>query len=271
MFWEAAMRYILAYFALMLGLSGLSLLWAGNAYGFVLVLIAAVLIYVLVRMERARRRERRYGGYGEAIKGYEQRFTEAERALESKLPENALDNPALVELLSAYEHDADDAEAIRRLYAQLQQRFSEWREEFDRLHALNEAGAVGLPERFAERYDDLDRQLLQLLADVKRLERRAAEIGRVLEDPLDQIAEGALMLEQAEATCARAFGSKIPDELSAKLKLGRQKLVAARAAIAAGAERPLDAVRHAQEACALARAVQRRVLAGPPQLRPATD
>lgn len=38
----------------------------GNAYGFVLVLIAAVLIYVLVRTERMRRRERRYGGYGEA-------------------------------------------------------------------------------------------------------------------------------------------------------------------------------------------------------------
>jgi chromosome segregation ATPase len=265
------MRYILSYFALMLGLSGLSLLWAGNAYGFVLVLIAAALIYVLVRMERMRRRERRYGGYGEAIEGYEKRFTEAERALESELPQNELDNPALIELLSAYENDADDAEAIRRLYAQLQQRFSDWRDEFDRLHALNEAGAVGLPERFAERYDDLDRQLSQLLADVKRLERRAAEIEQVLEDPLDQIAEGALMLEQAEATCARAFGSKIPDELSAKLRLGRQKLAEARGAIAAGAERPLDAVRLAQEVCALARTIQRRVLGRPPPLRPATD
>jgi asparagine N-glycosylation enzyme membrane subunit Stt3 len=70
------MRYILAYFALMLGLSGLSLLWAGNAYGFVLVLISAALIYVLIRMERMRRRERRYGGYGEAIEGYELRFSD---------------------------------------------------------------------------------------------------------------------------------------------------------------------------------------------------
>ena len=59
MFWKVAMRYILAYFALMLGLSGLSLLWAGKAYGFVLVLISALLIYVLARMERTRRRERR--------------------------------------------------------------------------------------------------------------------------------------------------------------------------------------------------------------------
>jgi hypothetical protein len=264
------MRYILAYFALMLGLSGLSLLWAGNAYGFILLLIVAALIYVLVRMERMRRRERRYGGYGEAIEGYEQRFADAERTLESKLPENALDSPALVELLSAYEHDVDDTEAIRRVYAQLQQRFSTWRDEFDGLHALNETGAVGLPERFAERYDELDRQLSQLLADVSHLEARAAEIGRALEDPLDQIAEGALMLEQAEATCARAFGGKIPDELSAKLKLGREKLAGARAAIATGAERPLDAVRLAQEVCALARAVQRRVL-GSAQLKPATD
>ena len=85
------MRYILAYFALMLGLSGLPLLWAGNAYGFIVLLIAAALIYVLVRMERMRRRERRYGGYGEAIEGYEQRFADAERTLESKLLEKATD------------------------------------------------------------------------------------------------------------------------------------------------------------------------------------
>jgi hypothetical protein len=253
------MRYILAYFALMLGLSGLSLLWAGNAYGFVLLLISAALIYVLVRMERMRRRERRYGGYGEAIEGYELRFSDEQRALEAKLPQDELDNPAMLELLSAYEHDADETKAVRRLYEQLRQRFSDWCDEFARLHALNESGAVGLPEKFAERYVELDRQLSRLLADVKRLEARAVKISRELEDPLDHIAEGALMLEKAEASCARRFGSKIPEELSAMLKLARQRLAEARAAIAAGAERPLDAVRLAQEVCALARAVQLRV------------
>jgi hypothetical protein len=248
------MRYILAYFALMLGLSGLSLLWAGNAYGFVLLLISAALIYVLVRMERMRRRERRYGGYGEAIEGYELRFSDEQRALEAKLPQDELDNPAMLELLSAYEHDADETEAVRRLYEQLRQRFSDWCDEFARLHALNESGAVGLPEKFAERYVELDRQLSRL-----RLEARAVKISRELEDPLDHIAEGALMLEKAEASCARRFGSKIPEEVSAMLKLARQRLAEARAAIAAGAERPLDAVRLAQEVCALAHAVQLRV------------
>ena len=250
------MRYILAYFALMLGLSGLGLLWTGNAYGFVLCLIAAVLIYVLVRIEQARRRERRYGGYGTAIDGYELRFADAVEELESKLPANALDSPALVELLSAYEHDADDADAIRALYAQLQERFALWREDFARLHTMNEAGAVGLPDRFAERYDELDRRLTQLLEDVRQLETRAAAVDRILDDPLGQIAEGALMLEQAEATCARTFGTKIPEELAAKLSLAREKLAGARAAIAAGAERPLDAVRLAQEVSTLARGVQ---------------
>jgi hypothetical protein len=251
------MRYILAYFALMIGLSGLGLLWSGNAYGFVLCIIAAILIYVLVRMERMRRRERRYGGYGTAIDGYELRFGDAIEELESKLPENALDSPALVELLSAYEHDTDDAEAIRALYAQLQQRLAEWREDFARLHAQNEAGAVGLPERFAERYDELDRRLAQLLEDVRQLETRAAAVDRILKDPLGRIAKGALMLEQAEATCARAYGARIPDEIAAKLRLAREKLAGARAAIAAGAERPLDAVRLSQEVCTLARGVQR--------------
>ena len=253
------MRYILSYFALMIGLSGLSLLWAGNAYGFVLVLISAVLIYVLVRMERMRRRERRYGGYGAAIEGYELRFADEQLALEAKLPENELDSPAMLELLSAYEDDADETEAIRRLYEQLRQRLSDWSDQFAHLHALNESGAVGLPEKFAERYVELDRQLSRLLSDVKRLEARAAKIGRELEDPLDHIAEGALMLESAEASCARRFGSTIPEELSAMLKLARQKLGEARAAISAGAERPLDAVRLAQEVCALARAVQLRI------------
>jgi hypothetical protein len=63
------MRYILVYFALVLGLSGFSLLWAGHAYGFLLLVIAAALIYVLLRRGRTRRRERRYGGSGEASAG----------------------------------------------------------------------------------------------------------------------------------------------------------------------------------------------------------
>jgi DNA repair exonuclease SbcCD ATPase subunit len=260
------MRYILSYFALMIGLSGLRLLWSGNAYGFVLCIIAAVLIYVLVRMERARRRERRYGGYGAAIEGYELRFADALEELESKLPENALDSPALVELLSAYEHDADDAEAIRALYAQLQERFAEWREDFARLHAMNESGAVGLPDRFAARYDELDRRLEQLLEDVRQLETRAAAVDRILDDPLAQIAEGALRLEQAEATCSRAFGTRVPEEIAAKLKLAREKLAAARAAIAAGAERPLEAVRLAQEVGTLARGAEKLAATSNPVL-----
>src|SRR4029078_5435013 len=111
------------------------------------------------------------------------------------LPQDELENPAMLELLSAYENDADETEAIRRLYEQLRQRFSDWCDEFALLHALNESGAVGLPEKFAERYDELDGQLSRLLDDVKRVEARAADIRRELEDPLDHIAEGALMLE----------------------------------------------------------------------------
>ena len=52
MFWKVAMRYILAYFALMLGLSGLSLLWAGKAYGFVLVLIVITVVGYLFRVRQ---------------------------------------------------------------------------------------------------------------------------------------------------------------------------------------------------------------------------
>jgi DNA anti-recombination protein RmuC len=250
------MRYILAYFALMLFMSGVSLLATGRALGVLLVLIAAILIYILVRMEQARRRERRYGGYDGAIDGYELHFAEAERALEGRLPENELDNPAMLELLSAYGEDADDAEAVRELYAQLRRRFREWREEFEGLHEQNESGAFGLPEEFAARYAELDRRLSQLLADVKRLEARADEIRQVTDDPLDKIAEGALKLEQAKATCAHKFGRKIPDALAAKLALAADKLAEARAAIAAGAERPLEAVRLAHEVSALARSVE---------------
>jgi hypothetical protein len=250
------MRYILAYFALMLCLSGLSLLWAGEPYGFLLLLIAAALIYVLVRMERSRRRERRYGRYGEAIEGYEKRFTDAERELESKLPENALDSPPLLELLSAYEHDPTDADKVRSEYAHLRQRFLDWREEFERMRALSEAGAVGLPEEFAEQYERLAERLTDLIADVKRLESRAAEIDQETEDPLDQIARAALKLEQAKATCAHRFAGKIPAELTSQLVAGDEKLGQARAAIAKGAERPLDATRLSRDVCALAASVE---------------
>ena len=50
---------------------------------------------------------------------------------------------------------------------------------------------------------------------------------------------------------------KIPDALASKLTLAGEKLAQARAAIAAGAEQPFEAVRLAQEVCALARAVER--------------
>lgn len=246
------MRYILAYFALMLGLSGLSLLWAGEAYGFVFLLIAAALIYMLVRMERTRRRERRYGGYGIAIEGYEKRFTEAERELESKLPTDELDSPPVLELLSAYEHDSADADNVRTEYAQLRRRFREWQEEFERMRALSEAGAVGLPKEFAEQYEQLAEQLRELTADVKRLESRAEEVDHDTEDPLDQIARAALKLEEAKATCAHRFAGKVPPELASRLAEGDDKLAQARAAIAKGAERPLDATRLSHEVYALA-------------------
>jgi hypothetical protein len=250
------MRYLLAYFALMLGLSGISLLMTGRALGFLLVLIAAILVFILIRMEQGRRRDRRYGGYEDAIDGYEKRFGDAEQALEGRLPENELDSPAMLELLSAYGEDADDAEAVRDLYVQLRRRFREWREEFETLHDQNVTGAFGLPEELAGQYAELDRRLAQLLADVKSLEARADEIRRVTDDPLDKIAEGALKLEQAKAACARKFGNDVPDAVKSKLALAAAKLGEARAAIAAGAERPLDAVRLSEEVCALARAAQ---------------
>jgi chromosome segregation ATPase len=248
------MRYILAYFALMLGLSGLSLIWAGRAEGFVLVLIAAILVYILVRMEQARRRERRYGGYDVAIDGYERHFTDAERELEARLPGDALESPAMLELLSGA--GADDAEALREQYAQLQRRFRDWREEFEGLHEQNATGAFGLPDEFAERYAALDRRLTQLLADVRRLDERAEAVRTETDDPLDKIAEGALKLEQAKAKCTRTFGDKLPSAVASKLALAATKLAEARAAIAAGAERPREAVRLAREVCALARAAE---------------
>jgi hypothetical protein len=250
------MRYILAYFALMLGLSGLSLIWAGRAEGFVFVLIAAILVYILVRMEQARRRERRYGGYDVAIDGYERHFTDAERELEARLPGDALESPAMLELLSGAGDDADDAEALRERYAQLQRRFRDWREEFEGLHEQNVTGAFGLPDEFAERYAALDRRLTQLLADVRRLDERAEAVRTETDDPLDKIAEGALRLEQAKAKCARTFGDKLPSAVASKLALAATKLAEARAAIAAGAERPREAVGLAREVCALARAAE---------------
>jgi hypothetical protein len=249
------MRYILSYFALMIGLSGLSLIWAGRAEGFLLVLVAGILIYIL-RIEPARRRARHFEGYDAAIDGYERHFTDAERELEARLPQDALESPAMLELLSAAGDDADDAQAVREQYAQLQQRFQEWREEFEGLHEQNVTGAFGLPDEFAERYAGLDRRLTRLLADVKQLDERAAAVRTEDEDPLDRIAEGAMKLEQAKARCARTFGDTLPSAVASKLALAAAKLAEARTAIAAGAERPREAVRLAQEVCALARAAE---------------
>src|SRR5215204_5039427 len=162
------MRYILVYFALMLGLSGLGMLIAGNFLGFFLILAAAALVYWIFHLERERRRGQRFGEYGPAIEGYEKHFAAMSRVLEAKLPQDALDNPALLELLSG--EDAERSDAIRAEYARLRQRFHAWQEDFERMHDQTEAGAIGLPGPFAEHYARLDRELSELLEEVERLE-----------------------------------------------------------------------------------------------------
>jgi chromosome segregation ATPase len=250
------MRYILGYVALMLILSGLGMLISGDAFGFFLLLIAAGLIYLIIRLERERRRTRRYGDYRGAIEGYEKHFAGAKRELEAKLPPDALDSPALVELLSA--EGAAEADAIREEYGRLRQRFVAWQEEFERLHAQRQADAIGLPARFVEHYDELDRQLAELLAEVARLEARAAEADRAADNPLEEIARAALKLEEAKATCRRAFGDSVPTELDSELAVGGEKLEQARGGLAKGAERPLAAARLAREVFDLAAAVESR-------------
>jgi chromosome segregation ATPase len=250
------MRYLLGYFALMLTLSGLGMLASGEILGLFLLVIAAILIYLIMEIQRGRRRARRFGDYGPAIEGYEKRFTAAEKSLESKLPEDALESPALVELMSG--EDADSAEAIREEYGRLRQRFVAWQEDFAHMRAQNEAGAIGLPERFAEHYDRLDQQLSELLGEVERLEARAEEAGRASDDPLEEIARAALKLEQATSKCRRAFGDDAPPELESHLRLGGEKLEQARAALAKDAERPVAAARLAREAGELAALVEKR-------------
>jgi hypothetical protein len=249
------MRWILGYFALMLTMSGLGLLMSGEILGFFLLLIAGILIYIIIEITRGRRRAQRFGEYGPAIDGYEKRFTAAEKALEARLPENALDSSALVELLSG--EDAATSEAIRDEYETLRKRFVAWQEDFAQMHAQTEAGTIGLPARFAEHYDRLDQQLSDLLADVERLEARAAEAGRAADDPLEEIARAALKLEQATSTCRRAFGDAVPAELESGLAAGAEKLEQARGGLAKGAERPLVAARLAREAGELAVAVEK--------------
>jgi hypothetical protein len=250
------MRYILGYFALMLGLSGLGMLIAGNVLGFFLILAAAALIYWIFHLERERRRGQRFGEYGPAIEGYEKHFAATSRALEAKLPQDALDNPALLELLSG--EDAERSDAIRADYARLRQRFHAWQEDFERLHEQTEAGAIGLPGPFAEHYARLDRELSELLEEVERLEARAAEAKSFGDNPLEEVARAALKLEQATSLCRAAFGAAVPGELGAELARGTERLAEARRNLEKDSERPLVAARLAREAYALADGVSRR-------------
>jgi hypothetical protein len=250
------MRWILGYFALMLLMSGLGMLVSGEILGLFLLVIAGILIYLIFEIQRGRNRARRFGDYGPAIEGYEKRFAAAEKSLEARLPQDALESSALLELMSG--EDADTAAVIRAEYDGLRERFVEWQEQFAHMRAQNEAGAIGLPARFAEEYDRLDRQLSDLMAEVERLEKRAQDASRGAEDPLEEIARAALKLEQASSTCRRAFQDKVPAELESKLALGAEKLGEARGALAKGAERPVVAARLAREVCELAAQVERR-------------
>jgi hypothetical protein len=253
------MRYILGYFALMLAFSGFGALASGKAVGFLLIALALVLVYVIVRLERERRRARRFGDYVDAIDGYDEHFAKSARALEAKLPEDALDSPALVELLSA--EAAEEGEAIRSEYARLRERFLAWQREVESMHEQKDAGAIGLPASFAARCEQLDQELTELLEEVTRLEARAADADRVSDNPLEEIARAALKLEEATAVCRRTFGDEVPPELARRLEASNEKLEQARHGLAKGAERPLAAARLAGEVYEEADAVERRAQA----------
>ena len=126
----------------MLGLSGLSLLWAGEGLRLrPRADLGGASSTCSPAWSATRRRERRYGGYGAAIEGYELRFADEQKALEAKLPEDELDNPAHASSsLSAYEHDADDdgRRSARLVRAAASSASRDWRDEFARPHdALN--------------------------------------------------------------------------------------------------------------------------------------
>jgi hypothetical protein len=158
--------------------------------------------------------------------------------LDERLPQDPLESDAIVNAWSVHLGDPEASERLRRTYETVRRTFGDVQVE------LADAPATGA----AERHRRLAAKLAQVEDYVRSVDLLAAHEPELLEQAIAEHAEAAESIDLARRT-----GADVEELIAADAKLQ-----GARAALRPNEERPLDAIRFAEEAEQIAAVATRR-------------
>jgi hypothetical protein len=197
------------------------------------------------------------GALDDALR-YARRFDGAERRLANAFPEDPLENDALVAVLALYLHEPAEARAT------VEDDYRAWREEF--LAWRQSVGLLGSPQGldagdlgvWLETARELDAGLSAVETYRADVESRADAAEGIAERALERLARAGDAIGAASAPSASITDAQSARALSEALADAEAKYREAWSAIEKGKERPVTAIRLADDAAALAEDVQRR-------------
>jgi hypothetical protein len=183
---------------------------------------------------------------------YTRRFESAERRLLAALPEDPLENPALVAVLAAHLHEPPEAQArLEAEYRDRQRQFVAWRDKVRLLGSADDLGP-GAVRGWLGDAEDIAAELTEIEAYAQDMEARAAATDGLLEKALEHATRAGDALAAARSDVASVGDSRATAELQERLQVAEAKHREAWSALEKGQERPLSALRFADEAAALA-------------------
>jgi hypothetical protein len=190
--------------------------------------------------------------------GYACRFDEAEGRLAAALPEDPLENEALVEVLAAYLHEPPEARAsVEDEYRSRREQLLDWRQRAHLLgspHGLEDSAL----RAWLREAQGLDVELSALEAYAADIRHRANAMEGLAEQAVEQATRAGELLTAARAACAALDDARSAEFLSERLDVAEAKRREAWDTLEKGKERPVTALRLADESAALADDVKQR-------------
>jgi len=186
------------------------------------------------------------------------RFDGAERRLPAALPEDPLENDALVAVLALYLHEPAEARAsVENEYLARREEFLAWRQRARLLGSPQrlDAGDLGV---WLEEAKELDAGLSAVEAYLADIQRRADAAEGMTEQALDRLTRAGDAVSAAGTPSGSLADAQSAHALSESLADAEAKYAEAWSAMEKGKERPVTAIRLADEAAGLAEDVQRR-------------
>jgi hypothetical protein len=191
---------------------------------------------------------------------YRRRFGGASRRLASALPEDPLRSDALVAVLALYLHEpVKERAGIEDEYRRRRAEFLAWREEAQRLGSPQELEAGDLCS-WLEEAEGLDSRLSALEAYVADIQARAEAAEGLPHAALECLTRAGDAIGAAATACAAVADPHSIQALNQSLAAAQARYREAWTAVDKGKERPLTAIRLADEAADLAADVQRRAV-----------